>query len=58
MSVKDEAKEAGKRVILVGISTAAMALTRWIVSRPIKRAIARRRAKKAEREADEDIEIP
>lgn len=46
MSLKDEAKDAGRNVIAIGITTAAMALGKWIVSRPIKRLIARRRAKK------------
>jgi len=56
MTLKDEAQNAGKRVILVGISTAAMALTRWILSRPLKRAIARRRAKKAAEEGGRESE--
>lgn len=45
VDVKKEAKSAGEKVLLVGISTAAGALIQWITSRPIKRALARRRAK-------------
>ena len=52
MNLKDEAKDAGKKVVAVGITTAAMALVRWIVSRPIKRALARRRAKEETARAD------
>jgi hypothetical protein len=52
VNLKDEAKGASKKVIAIGISTAAMALVRWIVSRPIKRAIDRRRAKEEAARAD------
>jgi hypothetical protein len=50
VSLKDEARDAGKRVVVVGITTAAAALVQWIVSRPIKRAIARRRAARAQKD--------
>lgn len=46
VDVKKEAKSAGEKVIILGISTAAGALIQWITSRPIKRAIERRRAAK------------
>ncbi len=52
MDLKEEARGAGKRVIAVGIATAAMGLVRWIVSRPIKRAIERKRARVAREEAE------
>ncbi len=52
MDVKEQAKSAAKGVVAVGISTAAMALVRWIASRPIKRAIARRRKERAEEESE------
>lgn len=52
VDVKKEAKSAGEKVILVGVATAATALINWIVSRPIKRAIARRRAKVAQDRED------
>lgn len=46
MSLRDEAKAAGRSVIVVGITTASVALIGWIKSRPIKRALAKRRANK------------
>lgn len=53
MNLKEEAKDAGRKVAVVGITTAAAALVQWIASRPIKRAIARRRAKKEAERAGE-----
>lgn len=46
VDVKKEAKSAGEKVIVVGLSVAAGRLIQWITSRPIKRAFERRRAKK------------
>lgn len=53
VDLKKEAKAAGEKVVVVGIAAAGMALLEWIKSRPIKRAIARHRAKKAEQHADD-----
>lgn len=48
VDVKKEARSAGEKVVLVGVATAAAALINWITSRPIKRALAKRRQKRAE----------
>ena len=47
MTIRDEAKDAGKQVVSVGIAAATAALIAWIRTRPIKRAIEKRRAAKA-----------
>lgn len=46
VDVKKEAKAAGEKVVLVGVAAAATALINWIVSRPIKRALDKRRARR------------
>lgn len=47
MSLRDEARETGRNVIAVGLAAGSAALIGWIKSRPIKRALAKRRARKA-----------
>jgi hypothetical protein len=56
--LRDEARAGARSVISAAIAVGIGALTSWIKTRPVKRALERRRARRARPAKPNDIQSP